>query len=186
MVILAIMFSIPSVATAMKRLLGFVPGAGVVENDDSLRVITETVQIEQDGTKISVLKGVADSQKTIIVYQVENLPVMPVSTEQQTTDICRKQPELQLPDGSMLEGKVDTGDFWVSGYSRRVIYGALPVEIGTAKLVFTCLDQSFASPGWSPLELTLNFNQATADDKVFTLVDLPAPIASPNAKHHRE
>lgn len=178
-VILAIMFSIPSVATAMKRLLGFIPGAGLVENDDSLRMITETAQIEQDGTTISVIKGVADSQRTIIVYQVENLPVFSVSSEMQVTDICHQQPELQLPDGSMLEGKVDTGEYWVSGYSRRVIYGTMAVEINTAKLVFKCLEQSLASPGWSPLEITLNFKQATADDQVFTLVDLPTPNPAP-------
>ena len=184
-VILAVMFSIPSVATAMKRLLGFVPGAGVVENDDSLRVITETAQIEQDGTKISVLKGVADSQKTILVYQVENLPAFPTSAEPKFTDICQRSPELQLPDGSVLQGKVDTGNSWVSGYSRRIVFGSLPAEVNSVALVFTCLEQSLASPGWSPLEITLNFKQAAADEQAFTLVDLPTPMPAPDQNAYR-
>src|SRR5512133_3582668 len=51
-VILAIMFSIPSVATAMKRMLGFIPGAGLIEKDSTLRVLTQISEIKQDGTTI--------------------------------------------------------------------------------------------------------------------------------------
>jgi hypothetical protein len=175
-VILSVMFSIPSVATAMKRLLGFIPGAGLVENDSTLRVLTQTSQIKQDGTTISVIKGVADSQKTILVYQVENLPAFPTSAELKFTDICQREPELHLPDGSVLQGKVDTGNSWVSGYSRRIVFGALPAEVNNVALVFTCLEQSVVSPGWSKLEIQLQFEQAAADEQTFTLVDLPTPI----------
>ena len=179
-VILAIMFSIPSVATAMKRMLGFIPGAGLVEKDSTLRVLTQTFEIKQDGTTISVIKGVADSQKTILVYQVENLPAFPTSAELKFTDICQRVPELQLPDGSVLQGKVDTGNSWVSGYSRRIVFGSLPAEVNSVVLVFTCLEQSLASPDWSKLEIPLSFEQTAADEQAFTLVDLPTPMPAPD------
>src|SRR5512133_1234400 len=164
-VILAVMFSIPSIATAMKRLLGFIPGAGLVENDSTLRVLTQTSEITQDGTTISVIKGVADSQQTILVYQVENLPAFPTSAELKFSDICQRQPELKLPDGSVLQGKVDNGNSWVSGYSRRIVFGPLPVEVNSAELVFTCLEQSLLAPGWSKLEIPLSFEQVAADEQ---------------------
>ncbi|MEN6435854.1 MAG: hypothetical protein ABFD58_08565, partial [Anaerolineaceae bacterium] len=174
-IILGILFTIPSVATAMKRLLGYIPNVGLVEENTPLRVLKETAQIDQEGTTISVIQGVVDSQQTTIIYMVENLPDFPASVDDQVSDICHKQPELELPDGSRLQGHVDAGNNWISGYNRRMIFPALPGDLNTIKLVFSCLEQSVMSPDWSELEITLDFVHADADTQVFPLIELPTP-----------
>jgi Tol biopolymer transport system component len=174
-VILGILFTIPGVATAMKRVLGYIPNVGLVENDTPLRVLKETVQIEQEGTTITVTHGVVDSQQTIIVYQVENLPDFSAPVDNQVSDVCHTQPELKLPDGGRLFGQVDAGNTWLSGYNKRMIFPVLPIELNTVNLVFSCLEQSVISPAWSELEIKLDFVQLSSDTLSSELIDLPTP-----------
>lgn len=174
-VLLVVFFTVPGVASAMERLIGFIPGVGLVENGTSLRVLKETALIDQEGTSISVTQGVVDSQKTTIVFQVKNLPNLPASSDIQVSDICYRLPELQLPDGSRLEGSSEAGNSWISGYNRRIIFPVLPKDVNTVKLVFSCLQQSIKSPDWSELEITLDFIQAEAGAQTSLLVDLPTP-----------
>ena len=72
--VMAVLFAIPTTATAMKRILSFIPGIGVVDNEVPMRVLKESAKVEQNGTTVSVMQGVIDSQNTTLVYQVENLP----------------------------------------------------------------------------------------------------------------
>ena len=178
-VILAILFAIPSVATAMKRLFGYIPNVGLVENDTPLRVLAEPAEIKREGTTISVTQGVVDLQQTIIIYQVENMPVSPDSPDIQNSDICHQLPYLQLPDGSILKGESNGGNYWFSGYSRRLVFPALPEDVNTSKLIFSCLEQSVISPNFQDLEITLNFVPAPEDTQIYTLIDLPTPIPAP-------
>jgi hypothetical protein len=177
--ILVILFSVPSVANAMKRLFGYIPGAGLVESNTFLRTLTITSDIKQEGTTVSVLQGVIDPQKTIIVYQVENLPAFPATSETQVSDICYRQPELKLPDGSFLNGKVEDGNSWISGYNRRIVFPALSSDVNSVHLVFSCLEQSTISPKWTKLEIPLNFVEVSADTQAYPLIDLPTPLPLP-------
>jgi hypothetical protein len=177
--ILVILFSVPSVANAMKRLFGYIPGAGLVESNTFLRALAQTSQIKQEGTTVSVLQGVIDPQKTIIVYQVENLPAFPATSETQVSDICHRQPELKLPDGSFLHGEVEGGNSWISGYNRRIVFPSLSNDVNSVNLVFSCLEQSIISPKWTKLEIPLYFVKVSADTQAYPLIDLPTPIPLP-------
>ncbi len=94
--IFVITFTIPSVANAMKRLFGYIPNAGVVDNDSPLRILKEPVQTKQGDTTITVTQGVVDSQHSTVIYQVENIPAAPANTNPQDAGRCHKLPELVL------------------------------------------------------------------------------------------
>ena len=108
-IILASLFTIPSAATAMKRLLGYIPGIGLVENDVQLRILKEPVQTRRGETTITVLQGAADTQHTTLVYQVEAIPAAEISAETKATGTCHELPELLLPDGSRMQGEAEAG-----------------------------------------------------------------------------
>lgn len=173
----AILFAIPTTAVAMKRLLGFIPGIGLVQDEGTMRVLKESVKVDRESTTISVMQGIVDSQNTILVYQVENLPDYPTPIDSQYSNICHQLPELRLTDGSMLSGQSESGESWLSGYSRRIVFPALPSDINSAQLVFSCLERSIFLPGSPKWEISLDFIPTT-DEKVYSMVDLPTPEPS--------
>jgi Tol biopolymer transport system component len=177
--VLVILFSAPSVATAMKRLLGYIPGVGLVEENALLRLLESPVQARQGDTTITVVQGVIDAQQTTLLYQVENIPASPAGSVNDPTQMCGRLPELLLPDGSLLEGRVSSGNSWVNGYSRRIVFPALPKDVNTAVLVFTCLEQTVPTADAPKWKLALNFVEAPDDMAVYPLIDLPTPTPAP-------
>lgn len=173
--VMAVLFAIPTTATAMKRILSFIPGIGVVDNEVPMRVLKESAKVEQNGTTVSVMQGVIDSQNTTLVYQVENLPGFSAPIDSQISDVCHQLPELKLPDGSILSGQSEAGENWLSGYSRRIVFPALPAEINSAQLIFSCFEQSMMRSDSPKLEITMDFVQAAGEEAEYQLVDLPTP-----------
>ncbi len=178
--VLAVLFAIPTTATAMKRILSFIPGIGVVDNEVPMRVLKESAKVEQNGTTVSVIQGVIDSKNTILAYQVENLPNFSVPIDSQFVDVCHQLPELKLPDGSILSGQSEAGENWLSGYSRRIVFPTLPVEINSAQLVFSCFEQSMMRSDSPKLEITMDFIQAAGEEVAYQIVDLPTPEPQPS------
>ena len=61
----------PRVVEALKRLLGYIPGVGYVEQGNSLRILTAPVTLEKDGLKLTIEKGAADAGHTILLGHLE-------------------------------------------------------------------------------------------------------------------
>lgn len=178
-VIFVILFTVPSVATAMKRLFGYIPGAGLVDDHVLLRVLKDPVQSSQKETTVTVMQGVIDSEHTTIIYQVENIPASPANLDSQTQRVCHKLPELLLPDGSRKQGQVDSGTSWISGYRRRIVFPPIPENVNSFRLEFSCLEQTTIVPDAQSWEINLDFINAPEDMKVYPLVDLPTPTPEP-------
>ncbi len=62
----------PAVVEAMKRLFGYVPGAGLVEQGSPLRVLAGPVVVERDGVTLTVTYALSSPDKTVVAYTVEN------------------------------------------------------------------------------------------------------------------
>jgi hypothetical protein len=177
----AILASVPSVVQAVKNLLGFIPGVGFVEQTIPLRILEKPVETNIDGTIITVSQAVTDSDHLRLFYQVENIPVVDTATAQQS-DVCQTLPQLQLTDGTVLEARTISGNFWGSGYSRQLEFAALPVEENSAILELPCLEGSLSNDGIKDFKIALSFVNAPADMKVYPIVDLPTPTAEINPK----
>ena len=179
--VVAILGSMPSVVQAVKNLLGFIPGVGFVEQSIPLRILKESVATNIDVTKITVSQAVTDSDHLNLFYQVENIPPVDTSTVQQK-DVCKALPQIKLADGTILEARTISGNFWGNGYSRHLEFAALPVEENTAVLVLPCLEGSLSIEGINEIKIVLNFVNAPADMKLFPIVDLPTPTADIKTK----
>lgn len=168
------LLSIPSVVQAVKRLFGYVPGSGFVEQNVPLRVLKDPVDLQIGGITVTVSQAVADSEHTSIAYKLDHIP----DTDDINTGIegyCRALPVIKLTDGSFLQPKTISGNFWASGLSRQLDYGAIPADETSVSLIFSCLESAPLSAETSNVTLVLEFANAPADMKVYPVVELPTP-----------
>ena len=172
--VLVILLSIPSVAMAVKRLFGYVPGTGLVEQNVPVRVLKEPVEIKTGDTTILVSQAVTDSNLTRLTYQIDNIPDS-TSSNLKWEDVCHALPNLVLSDGTVLQPQTINGNSWASGLSRLLEYDALPAEENSIKMTFACIEAGPVTDALSNIELQLEFIPAPEDMTVFEVVELPTP-----------
>ena len=130
-------------AAIREWLGGYIPGVGFVETSTEIRGIEEPVSITVQGVVINILEVVADSEKTIIIYSVDESQ----ATEEQsaaTDDIGSMQGHdyishsLYLPNGDiLLEGGSSGGPdpeqpYDADGSPRfKAVHPAIPQDVDT-------------------------------------------------------
>ena len=99
-------FSAPTVVDALRRLLGYVPGVGVVEQRAGLRVLAAPVTMTRDGVALTIEQAVAQPDKTVIVYQyVLDTAILdrPAPADAGSQPAFNLDPAVRLPDGTELK-----------------------------------------------------------------------------------
>ena len=155
------------VAAAVQKLLGYVPGSGLVSTETPLRVLAEPVEQTRDGVTLTVTSALLSADKTRIEYRVFGIP-RSAYPDSEAVSGCFTQPYLRLPDGTRLERMND--------------YPAVPSTVNEAVLVIPCLSGTL--PGKVPenWELPLRFVPAPADLTVFPVEEItPTAINTPIA-----
>lgn len=175
-VVLGILVSIPKVAQAMKRLLGYIPGAGVVEQSVPLRILSTPVETKTGNTTLRVDQVVVDSEHTALVYEVDNIPASGDESSQ-TEDYCHSLPWLQLSDGSWFEAKTITANNWSSGYTRQLEFATLPAGENSPRLVLPCFEGALKTAFALPVEVVFTLTPAPEGMTVYPIVELPTPTA---------
>jgi hypothetical protein len=102
LVVVLLLGTSPSVATALKRLFRYIPNAGSVEQSTILRMLAEPVSEQREDTVVTVEQLVAGGEKTVVVYRhVES----EVDYEQYIPPLEYKddRPALILPNGGRIE-----------------------------------------------------------------------------------
>ena len=169
--LIALLVASPQVVEALKRLVGYIPGIGYVEQGSPLRMLAEPVMLEQDGLRLMIEKGAADPQRTVLLGQLEGF-AMPAPPPAQS---CDTPARLVLPDGRTLgltqsetsSLHSDKGTFNGSYYIRYV-FEAMPAGELDATLEIPCLMYDDLKD-WS---LALQFEVADAD-QVMPVIELP-------------
>ena len=166
----------PTVVTALKRLLGYIPGMGIVEQGPSLRELAEPASVERDSIRMTVEEAVADSTHTVVSFKVEWLN--PPSTEgERDTSCAGGSPELTLANGSLIsEGRTTGKNVWDSGYSYVMEFSLLPADQNDAILVYPCIVPIF--PGTLPQNWQIPLHFIPADHLNLAPV-VEVPTASP-------
>jgi hypothetical protein len=83
------------------NLLGYVPGVGFVDLDET-RVLVAPVEVTRDGVTLRVEQVLAGPDKTIVVIDSQGLPPEDRFQTQRILDETEFEPTLRLPDGSTL------------------------------------------------------------------------------------
>ena len=140
------------VVYAVGRSLGYVPGMGIVEQGTVLRILAEPAVVEREGITLTVTQGLADPEKTVIHYQVENIPEHALARDYREGETpaprCTLNDSLRLPDATRLLPTGGQGRSWQLGFEYRETFEPLPTDVYEVTLLVTCLLET--APGLAP------------------------------------
>ncbi len=150
------------VAAGVRRMLGYLPGVGIVDQSVSIRVLAEPVTVARDGMSITVTSATLTGDRTHIEYRIFGVPGSAYPDREDVVG-CMTAPYLRLADGSQLSQI--NNDFQ-----------PVPANINEATLVIPCIFGTL--PGKAPenWELSLRFVPAPPDMTVMPVIELsPSP-----------
>lgn len=136
------------------KLLGYVPGIGIVDQAQSIRVLPEPVRITRDGVTISVNQALLTPQQTHIEYGVSGVPAS-AYPEQEAVSGCIEQEYILLPDGT----KIATDD-------------PIPMDVNQITLVIPCIFNTLPDTVPTDWQIPLTFIPLPADTTVFPVQEL--------------
>lgn len=169
--VFTLLFTFPEIASAMRKLLGFIPGIGLVNQDSPLRVLAEPVTVTRDGFTVTVENAVLDSKHTIITYKVEG-PFNPGDTQSTNSldNTCFSSAELHLPDGTIdqLANGIPSVT-WNNGYRTQYSYIAVPDKVQQAELVLPCIYSLQLGSHPENWKIPLNFVSAPDDLTIYPI-----------------
>jgi len=139
----------------VQRLLGYVPGVGLVQDAAGLRVLAEPVQVTRQGITVTVKQATADAERTILVWEVVGLSVKAANS--QGEGVGGGPVTLRLSDGQELAVRNAVGNGWGTGHRERSVYPPLPAQTNDITLVITRLPGYPPNAGPENWELPLHF-----------------------------
>jgi hypothetical protein len=117
-----------NVLAAVKYLIGYIPGIGFVEQDESTLYLAKPVSVTQKGVTLTVEQAVANANGIVVSYHMDGLPE-PKSGE---TYVCvYSDNRLRLPDG---KDRLPTGG-GITGSQARIEFAPLPAGVKKVTLV---------------------------------------------------
>jgi hypothetical protein len=171
-----LVFTSPTIVSAMKRLLGYIPGIGLVEQDSQLRVLAEPISQTRDGITIRITEAVLSADKTVIAFTYENNSV---DTPSQPGDIttCPFSSELRLLNGkTLLPNSASGGTGADSRFENRIEYEAVPADVNEAVFVVPCTKDTDRDAPPADWEFPLRFVVGQQDERVVPVMNVTPPV----------
>lgn len=142
------------IVAAMRNLIGYLPGVGVVDQSAPIRVLDRPVSLTREGITVSVNSATLTASQTYLEVGVSGVPL---SAYPKSEDVlgCTEPSYLRLPDGRRLE--VDE---------------VIPLDVSQAVYVMPCIFNTL--PGTVPTdwELPLKFKPAPPDVTMIPVMDV--------------
>ncbi|MFZ3071008.1 MAG: hypothetical protein WA110_07810 [Anaerolineaceae bacterium] len=144
------------------KLLGYIPGVGIVDQSSPIRVLAEPVTVTRDGISITVTSATLTGEMTDIEYRIFGVSGSAYPDSEDVVG-CSEREYLLLADGSQL-AQVNFG------------YQPVPTSVNEAVFVIPCISNTL--PGKAPenWEIPLSFVAAPPDLTVMPVTELsPSP-----------
>lgn len=165
-VILVAFFAAPGMATALKNLVGFLPGVGQIDSSAPLRILAHAVTDQHSGFTLTIENVILDPSQTIILYKVEGqFPAWEDPALQ--PKMCRTQPILRLASGAELTSQGSEGGQGNGAADWKVIFPPLPASENQAVFVLPCLPDLPEGKGPQNWEILLQFAPAPPELTVY-------------------
>ncbi len=167
--------TVPDVAMAMRRIFGFIPGVGIVDQSAAIRVLAEPVSMTRDGITLTVEQVVLTSDKTVIIYKTEGVP-QEARPKGESGFACNPStPTLLLPDGTKLNINGGSG----TDTQFNFYLPPIPADVNTVKFLLPCLLDVAPAAAPQDWELTLRFVSASPDMTVVPVIEIATPLPLP-------
>jgi hypothetical protein len=182
MLLMAIIY-VPSITSAMRQWFGFIPGVGMVDPSTPIRVLSEPVRLERDGVVVTIEQVTALPDRTVVQYQVSNIPQsaypgnLPGSDSRGFQNPCVEPLFLRLPNGETLTYSgynAISGTERVPEYQVSFTVDPVPDDINEATLVMPCIEgtEREAIPGaW---EFNLHLLPMPEDMQLLAVDEIPS------------
>ncbi|HTX79689.1 MAG TPA: hypothetical protein VMC62_08475 [Longilinea sp.] len=159
------------VYAAFSQLFGYIPGVGIVNQSEPIRVLAEPVSITRDGVTVTVSSAILTADKTYINWGISGVSLADYPKEEASSSGCMTSPYLRFSDGTTMN-------------AANVMDKPIPVDVDAAIFVMPCIFNTL--PGTTPTdwELPLRFMAAPPDLTVMPVIDLSptVEVATPAAE----
>lgn len=175
--VVGVLATSPRVAEAMKRLWGYLPGIGFVDQAAPLRILSEPVVVEREGITVTVEQGVVDAERTVLLINAGGFTPSDIQFEE--IPACETRlPQLRLPDGTLLTVDGSDGDSQGdTGYFQRVWFSPLPAGVDDVTLEIPCLFQVVMGVWPRDWQIPLHF-EPTDDLELAPVIEIPTSTAT--------
>lgn len=149
------------------KLFGYIPGVGIVDQSNPIRVLAEPVSVTRDGITVTVTSATLTGDRTQIAYRIFGVPGSAYPDREDVAG-CWSREYLRLADGTQL---------------AQINYGYEPVPTSVNEVVFVIPCIANTLPGKVPenWELPLRFVPAPPDLTVMPVIELsPSPQVTLN------
>lgn len=170
LLLLVVALSTPGVAKALKQWFGFVPGIGLVEQSEHLRILQNPVSVTREGITLTVEQVVANKNSVELAYSVSGIPagMLRAKADQSASQelYCSgadMYPSLQLADGTVLvSDPMPLGGRWrTDGYVAGHSFSSpIPDKDIEVTFLLTCLQDVRREVG--PEDWAISFTLVTA------------------------
>jgi hypothetical protein len=171
-IVLIVMFTtMPGMAAAIGRWLGYVPGIGFIRQGQ-IRILPQPVSVTREGITVTVDQVILNQERTALVYSVKGIPSTAIVSSPEHQH-CSYKVSLRLPDSKLMQANPDGIQSWVSGYQHRLYYAPVQAITNDATLVIDCLFNT--RPGAAPQdwEIPMHFVPAPPDLTAFPVIEIP-------------
>ena len=157
-----------NVLAAVKNLIGYIPGIGFVQQDESTLYLARPVSVTQKGVTLTVEQAVADVNGIVVSYHMDGLPE-PKPGE--TYACVYSDNRLRLPDG---KERLPVGG-GISGNEARIEFHPLPAGVKQVTLITHGEAECPA-----PIDWTVDIHLGTASPQPSLPVMDVTPVSSPS------
>ncbi|MBK7320363.1 hypothetical protein [Candidatus Villigracilis affinis] len=174
-VALTLIASAPAAVNALKKLFGYVPGVGLVENSSGLRMLVEPASLTHDGVTLTITNVFVYQDRVELIYSVQGIASENDGTQAEDgisnpTAFCGGvnpgefmitdgDVRLRLPDGTILERDY-TGKYPQNIFAMQPVYeAAIPADVTEMTFVLKCIP--WARLGATPENWELPFSLVT-------------------------
>jgi WD40 repeat protein len=156
-----------NVVAAVRQFLGYIPGVGIIEQGESLRILAEPVSVTRDGITVMVDQAVLTENGTDLQYSITGVSLSAYPHEEFNPG-CIKPASIHLPDGTELASGAGGG----TNFQLAFEYPAIPQNVNQATFILPCILNTL--PGGAPenWEIPLHFIPAPADFRVLPVVEV--------------
>jgi hypothetical protein len=177
LVTLVVLSTQPTVVNALKRLFGYVPNVGIVDQSTPVRMLTEPVTVIREGFTVAAEQVVLNDEKSIVVYSYI-LPPDYVYPEHSVS--TTREPFLTLPDGTRLDivlaRQVASSDCPQCYLRYLMEFPPIPTDVNEATLEIPDLvniPDNTAPQDW---KIQLKFKHAGPDDIAPVIEQIVTPV----------
>lgn len=146
-VALTLIASAPAAVNALKKIFGYVPGVGLVESTNGLRILAEPVSVTREGVTLTITNVFVYQDRVELMYKVDGIK----ESYNVAPDMCGSyhpdngfwsdgDADLRLPDGTIVRRDYAGEYQFENRYAMKPVYAVqVPADVTELTMVLKCI-----------------------------------------------